>query len=161
MTSLGVGLSEKVSGAPFCVDCGFCVFFRGFCAKNLNVGGVVMVGMSKSDARAELDSLGIDYTDVDKFFDLLEEGALALGGAGNFAVVKLFVVAGMDVDAKDRDGGTALHWAADRGRLDIVKFLKCAGASLRDRDDAGLTPRGRAVRRGHTAVVDYLESVGG
>ena len=117
--------------------------------------------MDQSQARAELERLCIDYTDVDTFFDLLEEGALALGGAGNVDVVKLFVAAGMDVDAKDRYGQTALHVAAGRGRLDIVKFLKCAGANLEARDAAGYTPLGRAGRRGHTDVVDYLRSVGG
>lgn len=115
--------------------------------------------MDRSQARSELNSLGIDYTDVDEFLGSLRAGALATGGAGNLAAVKLFVVAGMDVNAKGRDGGTALHEAVGQGRLDIVKYLVDRGACVRARDDYGRTPRGRAAERGHTDVVAYFDSL--
>ena len=113
--------------------------------------------MDQSQARAELERLGIDYTDVEKFLGSLKAGNLAAGGAGNLAAVKLFVVAGMDVNAKGKDGGTALHEAAGQGRLDIVKYLVDRGACVRVRDAYGRTPRGRA--QGHTDVVEYFDSL--
>ena len=74
-----------------------------------------------ADARAELDRLGIAYT-----FAAFQESAFA----GNLAVVRLFVQAGMSVDARDDYGGTALHWAAWSGHLSVVEFLVGAGADM-------------------------------
>ena len=63
-------------------------------------------------ARAELDSLGIDFT----------EGAfLEAAEAGNLAVVKLFVTAGMSVNIVSDWGYTVLHSAARGGSLEVVR----------------------------------------
>lgn len=108
--------------------------------------------MDRSQARSELAGRGIDYTDVEKFHEAAR--------AGDLAAVKLFVAAGMSVDAVGGEyGGTALHEAAGQGRLAVVQYLESEGASVRARDDYGYTPRGRAHKAGHRAVVAYFDSL--
>ena len=104
-----------------------------------------------ADARAELDSRGIEYTS-EAFLDSAE--------SGNLAVVKLFVAAGMPVIANDI-GWRALLYAAYGGHLAVVQYLVGAGANVMARGDDGRTPRDLAARLGHTAVANYLRSVGG
>ena len=48
------------------------------------------------------------------------------------------------IDARDIDGYTALHFAANFGRTSTVRALVAAGASLNVRDDEGWTPLQKA-----------------
>lgn len=98
-------------------------------------------------ARAALDRLGIEYT-AGEFVNAAAEG--------NVAVVKLFVAAGMSVDARDR----ALHYAASRGHLEVVAFLVDAGADLEARDEYNWTALSRAAWRGQLGVVKFLVGAG-
>ena len=50
------------------------------------------------------------------------------------ATVRLLLALGADVDAADRDGRTALHGAAHKGRNDVVRMLVDHGADLAARD---------------------------
>jgi len=101
-----------------------------------------------AEARAALESLGIEYT---------EAVFLRAARSGHFlAVVKLFVWAGMSVETADDSGWTALHWAARRGYLDVVAFLVGSGADLEATNDAGLTAADIAARWGHRKVAAYL-----
>src|SRR5574337_483614 len=70
-------------------------------------------------ARAELDRLPVPYT-IDAFVDAAERG--------DARVVGLFIAAGVDVNARDRAGITALAQAAGRGDLPMVQALLKAGA---------------------------------
>ena len=105
---------------------------------------------SESAARAALARRGIAFT-ADPF--------VGSARSGNLAVVRLFVLAGMSVDATDRWGYTALHGAAWHGHLDVVEFLVGAGASLTATDIVGWTPRDLAVKGGHTEIVDYFDAL--
>ena len=107
--------------------------------------------MDRSQARSELAGRGIEFT-ADVFVKEAEWGKLE--------IVKLFVAAGMSVDAVGGEyGGTALHEAAGQDRLAVVQYLVSQGASVRARDDYGYTPRGRAHKAGHRAVVAYFDSL--
>lgn len=58
------------------------------------------------------------------------------------------------IRAKDPDGATALHVAAEQGHRDIVRLLLDAGAEINARDDRfGATPTGWAI--------EYLREQGG
>lgn len=54
--------------------------------------------------------------------------------------VDLLLKAGVDINAADATGRTAMHGAAQRGWDDVVKFLAEHGASLDSRDKRGVTP---------------------
>ena len=48
-------------------------------------------------------------------------------------IVRFLVENGADVNARDEDDQTALHWAARKGHIDIVCFLVENGADVNAR----------------------------
>ena len=102
-------------------------------------------------ARATLDHLGIAYTDSAFVF---------AAWFGRLAVVKLFVAAGMDLEARDEDGYTALHCAVNFNQLSVVAFLVGAGADLEARDKYNWTVLSSAAWRGYLEIVEYLVGAG-
>ena len=72
--------------------------------------------VEQTDARKELKQMGVEYTG---------QQFATSAGAGDMSVVKLFLDAGMDVNA---GGGAALGLAAGRGQIEMVKFLLSKGA---------------------------------
>ncbi|KUF89943.1 26S proteasome non-ATPase regulatory subunit 10 [Phytophthora nicotianae] len=66
---------------------------------------------------------------------------------------------GVNLDAKDEDERTPLHWACATGRLDVAEFLlECAKATVNVQDDAGWTPLMSAASAGHGDIVGLLLS---
>ena len=53
----------------------------------------------------------------------------------------LLAVQKVDVDAKDNQGKTPLHWAYARNRRDIARALVSNGANEELQNDEGKTPR--------------------
>ena len=53
--------------------------------------------------------------------------------------VRELLANGADVDAKDKNGETALHWAACDGRVDVAKILIEKGADVDAKDNHGWT----------------------
>ena len=49
---------------------------------------------------------------------------------GNIAVVKQLLADGVNVNAKEENGGTALHWAAQEGHKEIVELLISSGSDI-------------------------------
>lgn len=84
-----------------------------------------------SGTTALMAAAGINWT-VDQTYD---EGDAAL-----LEAVKLCFDLGMDVNATNSMGLTALDGAANRGTLDIIKFLVSKGAKLDAKDKEGRTP---------------------
>ena len=54
--------------------------------------------------------------------------------------MKLFIDHGVDVDAFNQSGQTAVHVAAVRGSDEVIRFLAQRGAKLDMRDRLGRTP---------------------
>jgi ankyrin repeat protein len=48
-------------------------------------------------------------------------------------MVLFALLAGVDVEAKDTMGATALHWACYNGSIDVVRFLMVCCASYHAR----------------------------
>jgi hypothetical protein len=71
-----------------------------------------------------------------------------------------FLDRGVDVNAKDRFGDSALIVAAERGHADVVTFLIQRGADVNITDAEGKTPGDWAVLRKHQAVMELLAAHG-
>ncbi len=78
--------------------------------------------------------------------------------SGDMQVVRNMVCRGVDVNARDRDGNTALHLAAKYGHAAIVEFLVSQGADVNAANKYDETPLHWAARNGHAAIVEYLVS---
>jgi ankyrin repeat protein len=69
--------------------------------------------------------------------------------------------------AKDRHGGTPLHWAAALGRLEMARRLIDAGADLNAGDNDGFTPLDAAnyeseiEKQAKREIADLLRQRGG
>ena len=86
--------------------------------------------------------------------------AAAGGDENDPAGVQLLLKHKAKVDARDRDGRSALHMAAFQGHLDILAALLDAGADVQARDAAESTPLLEAARGGRTATFEALLSAG-
>ncbi len=76
-------------------------------------------------------------------------------------VVKQLVAYGADVRAKNpRNGQTALHQAAQRGRVQTAKALITAGADVNAADNGGKTPLSLSKRNDHVEIVELLREHG-
>jgi ankyrin repeat protein len=75
------------------------------------------------------------------------------------AVVHAFLTRGSDPNARDANGGTALHWAASRGSVEIARLLLDAGADALATDAQGNTALQVAERKGRRALVEFLGSL--
>lgn len=85
----------------------------------LVLGCLVGFWLGYEDARTELAGRGIAYT---------EKGFRSAARSGDLEVLKLFVEAGMSVNAAS-GGWTALHNAAESD-LEVVKYLVEQGADV-------------------------------
>ena len=80
--------------------------------------------------------------------------------AGDGAAVRALLATGVDVNARQPDGATALHWAVHREDVETGERLLRAGADAGAANDLGVTPLLMACRRGHGALVGHLLAAG-
>lgn len=81
--------------------------------------------------------------------------------AGDLVKVKELLAAGVDVNAANAYGGTALAFAADKGHAAVVDLLIERGANINARDSFyGSTPLAWAVRHEHLEIVRTLLAKG-
>ena len=86
--------------------------------------------------------------------------AAASGDEDDPAGVQLLLKHKAKVDARDRDGRSALHAAAFQGHADILATLLDAGADVQARDVREATPLLEAARGGRAATFDALLAAG-
>ena len=67
---------------------------------------------------------------------------------------------GADVDARQPDGATALHWAAYWDDVEMARVLLRAGADARAANDLGATPLWSAAMNGSATMVGALLEAG-
>ena len=72
------------------------------------------------------------------------------------SLVKYMLQSGVDVNAKDTYGDTALIAAASAGRGELVAFLLQQGANVDAQNDAGLTALMNAAIKGYDSIVATL-----
>ena len=101
---------------------------------------------------------------------LLERGADPFGSApagdpplaltvrlGWLRLAERLVTLGVDLDARDSHGMSALHLAAALGREAVLKLLVANGASPQTRAADGQTPLGVALSAGRRDLADWLD----
>ena len=76
------------------------------------------------------------------------------------AAVRELLDAAVDVNARQPDGATALHWAMHRASEETADLLIGAGADVDAANDLGITPLLMASARGHGALVERLLAAG-
>jgi ankyrin repeat protein len=76
------------------------------------------------------------------------------------AVEELLKTPGIEVNARDESGNTALLEAARFGHDHVARVLLAAGADVKMRDKDGKTPLMLAVAGGHDEVVRVLRQAG-
>ncbi|HEX6903908.1 MAG TPA: ankyrin repeat domain-containing protein [Thermoanaerobaculia bacterium] len=81
--------------------------------------------------------------------------------AGDLAKVQELLAAGVDVNAANKYGGTALAFACDKGHTAVVNLLLERGANPNSKDTFyGATPLNWAVQKGHAEIVRALLAKG-
>ena len=76
-------------------------------------------------------------------------------------MAELLLASKADVNAKDKDGLTPLHWAAFKGHKDVAEVLLANKADVNAKDNLGLTPLHRATVIGYKDVADLIRQHGG
>ncbi|KAG0582540.1 hypothetical protein M758_3G067000 [Ceratodon purpureus] len=80
----------------------------------------------------------------------------AVSGSGQINHVDLLLRHGIDVNARDMDGLTELHWAAICGRDGIVRYLLKRGADAKAVDKDGVSALHYATRSANTFAIKAL-----
>ena len=80
---------------------------------------------------------------------------------GNIEAVKQHLVAGTDVNTKNRMGWTPLHNAAVSGEKKTVELLISSRADVNAKDDRGGTPLDVAIQYKQSETADLLRKHGG
>jgi uncharacterized protein len=65
-----------------------------------------------------------------------------------------------EMELKDREGMTALHWASRKGQIHVLRLLIEKGAKLNSRDKKGWTPLMHAVDGGNEKSARLLVEKG-
>lgn len=82
----------------------------------------------------------------------LEEAA----AFGTFSAVSALLRSGADANYRDREGWSAIHWAAEEGYSEIVKLLLDHGADANAASSYGTSPLHCAANGGHNQIVSLL-----
>ena len=80
---------------------------------------------------------------------------------GNTSAVRKLLEHDADVNGRQGDGATALHWAAYRNDLKTAELLIRAGAVVNTTNDLGVTPLWIAATSGSAAMIEKLLQKGG
>ena len=87
------------------------------------------------------------------------EDLINTASRGEAAAVQALLAKGADVNAKGRNGVTALMAASENGRRDVLQTLLAKGADVNAKTNDGATALMAACQNGHSDVVQALLAV--
>jgi uncharacterized protein len=109
----------------------------------------------------QLMKAGADPNDKINFINADETPLMHAARAGNVDAVKMLLLAGAQVNARESwNGQSPIQWAAAEGYGAVVEALIEGGADIRQRSNAGTTPLMFAVRKGDVRSVKALLAAG-
>jgi ankyrin repeat protein len=109
----------------------------------------------------QLMKAGADPNDPINYINADETPLMHAARAGNVDAVRMLLIAGAKVNARESwNGQSAIQWAAAEGHSAVVEALVEGGADIRQRSNAGTTPFMFAVRRGDMPTVKALLAAG-
>jgi CHAT domain-containing protein/ankyrin repeat protein len=76
----------------------------------------------------------------------------------NLAIIQKLIEKGMDLEAKDYSGNTALHLASEDNKIELCQLLAKAGASLEAKNGSGETALALAKSNNHTELANFLQN---
>src|SRR6266404_3045706 len=79
---------------------------------------------------------------------------------GDKTAVRTLLAQKADVNFKQPDGGTALHWAVWREDVELATMLLRAGANANAANLTGATPLSLASTNGNAAIIELLIKAG-
>ncbi|KAA3673475.1 phosphatidate phosphatase LPIN [Paragonimus westermani] len=101
----------------------------------------------------EAETSNLSHVDSRPIFEAVKEGSLNQSES-------ILRCSPSDVNLKDDNGMTPLHWAADRGHHDIITLLLAYSADVHVVDHDGQTPLHYACSCGHVASAKMLVRAG-
>lgn len=99
------------------------------------------------DYRKALEKRGVAFTQEDFLKEIK---------AGHRENVELFIKAGMDVNAQDEDGSSALMIASERGEREIAELLIKSGTDVNMKNVDGYTALMYAAYKGNLQIAELL-----
>lgn len=143
---------------------------RGAAVENLRPVDEVLHACATGDAEVAGRLLAADPGLRAELVEREPHALLAAAESGNAGAVRVLVALGIDLALEGPWGGTVLHWAAWRGRVELVRALLAAGAPVNVRDRTyGSSPVGwaahgsanfREADADYTAALDLLLAAG-
>ena len=80
---------------------------------------------------------------------------------GDIALIKQLLKGGIEVNEPQGDGMTALHWAAERGNIELAEVLIYAGANPMAGTRIGqYKPLQLAAKKGNAGIINILLAAG-
>lgn len=76
------------------------------------------------------------------------------------ALAHAFLEKGADVNARDANGGTALHWAVGGNKPEVAELLLAKGADGKLADNAGQIPLDLAKKLKRAKMIELLSKTG-
>jgi len=89
-----------------------------------------------------------------------DSGVIDAVKAGDVARVRALIKERADVNARQADGASALHWAVHLDQAEVVGLLLSAGAKADTADDTGITPLYLACLNRRGSMVETLLNAG-
>ena len=130
----------------------------------ITIAAVLLVGCGKSqrptataDLKPVVEGLGTEPPIIQANQNTIHRFAYD----GNIEVVKKLLADGVNVNTKEEDGGTALHWAANEGHKEIVELLITSGADVNiSGPHGGGTALHFSANEGHKEIAEILITKG-